>query len=64
MNTQMTLDEYKMRVLDSLRRWSPQTTEEYLNKIVYGPMIPNEIWEQYMKDFSPEDLPAAWEAGA
>ena len=61
-NPQMTLEEYKKKVKDSYLKRYPHTTEEDFQAEVAT--ISKEAWEQYMKDFSPEILPAAWAAGA
>lgn len=61
MNTKMTLEEYKKRVEISLKKMYPDITEEEIAETM---TIPEEAWEQYMEDFSPEILPAAWAAGA
>ena len=58
----MSLEEYKKRVEASfLKRYPGATKEEFEESVA---TLSNEVWEEYMKDFSPEDLPAAWAAGA
>ena len=58
----MTLEEYKKRVKASYLKRYPNTTEEDFEAEVET--LSRKAWEQYMKDFSPEELPAAWSAGA
>lgn len=57
----MTLDEYKKKVEASLRKRYPNITEEEIKSYL---TMTDEVWEEYMQDFSPEELPGAWEAGA
>jgi len=64
MNTKMTLEEYKAKVLDALLKRYPTSPEEDWKPVVYGQTISKGLWEQYMEDFSPEELPGAWAAGA
>ena len=59
---QMTLEEYKKKVEECFLKRYPNTTREYYLKSIER--ISQGLWEQYMKDFSPEMLPKAWEAGA
>ncbi len=61
MNTQMSLEEYKKRVEACLKKMYPDITEE---EMIRAMTAPKELWEQYMEDFPPEELPAAWAAGA
>ena len=62
MNTQMSLEEYKKRVEASYLKRYPHTTKEDFEAEVAT--LSKETWEEYMEDFSPEELPAAWAAGA
>ena len=55
----MELEEYKARVLTQLRKQAPDTPDYYLRWMVS--QISQEGWEQYMRDFTPEELPDAWE---
>ena len=58
----MSLEEYKKRVEAAYLNRYPNTSKEYYRKSIET--ISNAAWEQYMKDFSPEELPSAWTAGA
>ena len=60
MNTQMTLDEYKQKVKDCLMKKFPEITEQEVEDYLTGT---NELWEQYMKDFSPEGCACALPTG-
>lgn len=61
MDIQMTLEKYKKRVEASPRKRYPDITEERMAELM---TCSDEMWEQYMQDFTPEELPGAWEAGA
>lgn len=52
MNQQMTLEEYKKRVIDLLTPKSQNTIKTDVVKSLE--IMKNETWEEYMKDFSPE----------
>ncbi|MCR5569750.1 MAG: hypothetical protein K6G31_10805 [Paludibacteraceae bacterium] len=47
---QMTLEEYKKKVIDLMNKQSPLSTEEIENLTKWN----NRYWEQLMSDFSPE----------
>ena len=57
----MTLEDYKKRVEATLRQKYSNTTEETIKSWV---SMSESEWESYMKNFSPEELPSAWDAGA
>ena len=58
----MTLEEYKKRVEECYLKRNPNTTLEYYRKSIET--LTQKDWEEYMRDFSAEELPAAWAAGA
>lgn len=58
----MTLEEYKKKVEASYLKRYPNATEEDFE--VEVETISKEDWIEYMKDFSPEEIPTAWAAGA
>ena len=49
---QMTLEEYKKKVIDLIRTQSPAYTEE-IEKLQ---RMSDKGWQEYMKDFSPEAM--------
>ena len=62
MNTPMTLEEYKKRVEECYLKRYPNTTPEDFK--AETETLSKKDWEEYMRDFSAEELPAAWAAGA
>lgn len=56
---QMTLEEYKKKVIDLMNKQSPLSTEEIENL----QRASNEGWEQLMNDFSPEVAAAGISSG-
>lgn len=60
MNTPMTLDEYKKKVEDLFRKENPQYTNEEIKRWM---TIPENVWQRYMEDFSPEVLSRTLDSG-
>ena len=56
---QMTLEEYKKKVIDLMNKQSPLSTEEIENLTKWN----NRYWEQLMSDFSPEVAAAEINSG-
>ena len=59
-NKSLTLDEYKQIVEDLFRKNNPQYTEEQIKDWMTAP---EEIWEQYMQDFTPEVMSHILDSG-
>ena len=56
----MTLEEYKKRVEECYLKRYPNTSPEDFK--AETETLSKKDWEEYMRDFSAEELPAAWAA--
>lgn len=50
----MSLEDYKKEAINYLRKESKSSTQTNLEKNLM--MMPEEIWEEYIQDFSPKEF--------